>query len=1112
MTPDPAPHLRNPFRFGWPKVVLACLLLFSIPALGAEVVKIGVLAFRPKPETLAQWQPLAVALKQALPNHDFVVEALTFPELNEAVAQHRVDFVLTNPGHYVRLAQGGGVMAPLATLALREAGQRTSFFGGVIFTRAGQTAIATLKDLRGRTIASPSPESFGGYQVEAFELSQIGIPLPQDARLIFTGMPHDTVVEAVLSGRADVGFVRSGLLEGMARDGKLDLQQIKVINRQNPANFPVQVSTRLYPDWAFSSLPQVDESLARQVAAALLLVEDNSAATTAMGIQGFSVPANYGSVEALLRALRLPPFDAAPPFTLKDVWARYRWQISGALLIAGLFTWLLVRLQMNNRKLAAAHRLELLHQQQLQEREEAFHTLADYAYDWELWEDPGGTIVYCSPSCERITGYIPDAFKGDPGLRERMLHPGERANWQAHHARVHSATGIGLMDGEELEFRILRPDGDIRWIGHVCHPIHDAAGHYRGHCITNRDITERKQAEATLREQETLLQQVLDAMSTPVFCKDREGRYTLFNRTFLAFLGRDNDQVQGKKVFDVAPLELAERYHQADLALMEQGGTQAYEHNVAAANGEHRDVIFTKDLLRNVEGKVTGLVGSILDITERKQAEKALREVHELLSLLFRQSPIYVYIKEVTSAGSRVLQASDNFQQMIGIPSSAMVGKTMEELYPIELAMKMNTDDWAVVSTGEALKFEEAFNGRSYTTIKFPIIQGDKTLLAGFTIDITERKQAEMERRVILEQAAQVQKLEALGTLVGGVAHNINNALMVIMGAISLREEQATEIKDLEAYALIGKACRRGRDVVKALIQFAQPVVSKQAPCDLHALIKGLHVLLASTTGNRVTIIEALAEEPLWVEGDAGSLSNALMNLSRNALDAMPNGGTLTFRTTALEKDWTEVSVEDNGEGMAPEFLTQAIDPFFTTKEVGKGVGLGLSMAHGVIKAHGGTLEISSLVGQGTTVKLRLPRIPAPAQEEALEFASPTPRALTVLLVDDDEDVRFLTTRMLKNAGHQIKTVPGGAEALESLSSGAFPDLIILDQNMPRMNGVQTMEKIRALPLDVPILISSGQPDIENWDCFKRPNVAVISKPFEMDELLAKLIKMSKQL
>ena len=166
-------------------------------------------------------------------------------------------------------------------------------------------------------------------------------------------------------------------------------------------------------------------------------------------------------------------------------------------------------------------------------------------------------------------------------------------------------------------------------------------------------------------------------------------------------------------------------------------------------------------------------------------------------------------------------------------------------------------------------------------------------------------------------------------------------------------------------------------------------------------------------------------------------------------------------------------------------------------------------MTHGVIKAHGGTLASSSVVGDGTTVKLRFPRVPAPTVKETITTPTLTMGPLKVLLVDDDEDVRFLTARMLKNAGHLINSVAGGEEALEALSSGLLPDLIILDQNMPRMNGFQTMEKIRTLHLEMPILISSGQPGIEGWDCFKQPNVAVISKPFEMEELLAKLAKIS---
>jgi two-component system cell cycle sensor histidine kinase/response regulator CckA len=333
--------------------------------------------------------------------------------------------------------------------------------------------------------------------------------------------------------------------------------------------------------------------------------------------------------------------------------------------------------------------------------------------------------------------------------------------------------------------------------------------------------------------------------------------------------------------------------------------------------------------------------------------------------------------------------------------------------------------------------------------------------------------------------------------------------LAAIMATASLRERLASEGKDLEAFRLIGTACRRGRDVVKSLTHFAQPTLTNHGPLELHALITEVRVLLENTLRNRITIQEVFAGEPLWVQGDVGSLNHALVNLCLNALDAMPEGGTLTLRTAIPEPEWIEVSVEDSGVGMSPEILARVLEPFFTTKEVGKGTGLGLSMTHGVLKAHGGTLELASVLGAGTTVKLRIPRIPTPALETSLEADPPPLRPLTVLLVDDDEDVRFLVTRMLKSVGLLVKSVGSGEAALESLRSGTVPDLVILDQNMPGMNGIQTMERIRVLHPELLILVSSGQPDIEDWACFKHPNVAVIPKPFEMDEILAKLAQLS---
>lgn len=367
------------------------------------------------------------------------------------------------------------------------------------------------------------------------------------------------------------------------------------------------------------------------------------------------------------------------------------------------------------------------------------------------------------------------------------------------------------------------------------------------------------------------------------------------------------------------------------------------------------------------------------------------------------------------------------------------------------------------------------------------------------------RKEAEERQRQLEAELQRAQKLDALRVLVAGVAHNVNNVLATVMGAASLRGRLAVAPEDVEAFATIGMASRRAREIVKSLMQFAHPAVSNPVPFELNALISEFRVFLREETQGRIEIVEALSEEPLWICGDAAGVSDAYMNICMNALEAMPDGGTLTLRTVDRDGDWVEISVEDTGTGMTPEVLGRAMEPFFTTKSTVAGTGLGLSLVHGVINAHGGGVDIVSSPGQGTTVKLRLPRISAPGEAKAARSRDEASVPMRVLLVDDDEDVRYIVNRMLKAAGMQTQADPSGEDALERLSSGDVPDLVILDQNMPRMSGMQTMEKILELHPGLPILISSGQPDVGEWECFRRPNVAVISKPFDMDEIRSKL-------
>lgn len=472
-------------------LAMTCALLMTLQAGASEPIHIGVLAFRPKPQTIEQWHPLAVALKKTIPGHDFVIEAYTYPELDEAVAGKHLDFVLTNPGHYVALAKKLGLTAPLATLAINDRGHTSTSFGGVIFRRADSATLKDLKDLEGITIAATSTASLGGYQMQAYELSRAGIQILRDNTLITTGMPHDNVVHAVLSGQADAGFVRTGVLEGMVQEGKLDLSAIHVINQQQTVKFPLMLSTALYPEWPFASLPSTDENIARKVAAALFNLEENAEETRAMGIHGFVVPADYTPVADLLKELRIAPFNQAPSFDIRDVWHQYLWQLVTGLFAGGLILLLSFYLVLNKRRLNHEHHELMRQQKMLLQSEQHLQAVIMNEPECIKMVDANGGLVQMNPaglamieadSLEQVAG-LPVTDVIAPEYREAFLDM---------HKRVIAG------EAQQMEFEVLGLKGGRRWMETHAVPMRENGETV--HLAVTRDITERKKMEQSIRQ------------------------------------------------------------------------------------------------------------------------------------------------------------------------------------------------------------------------------------------------------------------------------------------------------------------------------------------------------------------------------------------------------------------------------------------------------------------------------------------------------------------------------------------------------------------------------------------------------------------------------------
>jgi diguanylate cyclase (GGDEF)-like protein len=320
----------------------ALCFVCAMAAQAEQVFHVGITAFRDKSATFSEWQPTMDYLSARIPGARFEVVPLNLPEFEGALKSKSLDFLITNPQHYIAMESRYAV-SRVATLVKSEGGKIVNHFGGVIYARADSDDIQGLGQIKGRRVAATDKTSFAAYLIQYDLLLEQGIDLQQDCQLLYLGFPQDLSVRAVLDGRADVGFARSGLLETMAREGKLDLKKIKVLNRLHQDDFPFLVSSALYPEWPLAAAPHVSFDITNQVVAALLLMPTNSAAAASGRYYRWSTPVEYQSVQALMQRRHIYPFDQAEAVTPSKVLREYAMPLLGAAaavaLAMGLLYW-----------------------------------------------------------------------------------------------------------------------------------------------------------------------------------------------------------------------------------------------------------------------------------------------------------------------------------------------------------------------------------------------------------------------------------------------------------------------------------------------------------------------------------------------------------------------------------------------------------------------------------------------------------------------------------------------------------------------------------------------------------------------------------------------------
>jgi PAS domain S-box-containing protein len=784
------------------------------------------------------------------------------------------------------------------------------------------------------------------------------------------------------------------------------------------------------------------------------------------------------------------------------------WGLLGMVLLFDLYT-IYQQLQI--------HRIR----RQLTARERLFRLITENAADMIAVVDTEGRRLYNSLSYQKVLGYSPSELQQSSSFEQ--VHPEDRERVAAAGAEARR-TG----KGKALEYRMRHKDGTWRVLESTSSVIRSGKGKPDLLVIVNRDVTDHKRAEDALRAEHDLLRALIDNMPDLIYVKDTGSRFVLANRALAQLMGAKNpEDLLGKSDFDYFPRELATAFHSDEQTILQSGKPLVnQEERVVDAEGNAKWLSTSKVPLRNRQGEVRGIIGIGRDITVRVQAEEALRLSERSFRSVVEGAPYGIFR---ASLDGRFLRVNSALQEMLGYRSptdllNANLGDHIfrnradfhqlvkllgsdAEFKNVEMEWKRK-DDFPITVLCSGRRVEGVDENSTYNEV--------------FVEDITER-------RVLERQLRTAAKMEAVGQLSGGIAHDFNNLLGVIIGYSEMLGRKIDHDNPLREYIEeIEKAGQRAASLTRQLLAFSRQQILSPKVLNLNELVSDMVKMLPRLIGEDIAVTTELDPAIGRVKADQGQVEQVLMNLAVNARDAMPSGGSLTIGTADVELDemaarlypgakagnYVVLSVTDSGVGMNSETLQHIYEPFFTTKEVGKGTGLGLATVYGIVKQSGGYIWVDSEVGKGSTFQIFLPRVEE-AVTHAPKEASPTPVMQgneTILVAEDAEPLRKLARTFLEQRGFQVLTASSGEDALQVAAK--FPGkihLLLTDVVMPGMNGRVLSEQLLPKRPGMKVLYMSGYTDsfIAGHGVLEE-GTHLLHKPFTEEVLISKVCEVLK--
>ncbi|HMK76528.1 MAG TPA: PAS domain S-box protein, partial [Thermodesulfobacteriota bacterium] len=659
--------------------------------------------------------------------------------------------------------------------------------------------------------------------------------------------------------------------------------------------------------------------------------------------------------------------------------------------------------------------------------------------------------------------------------------------------------------------------------------IRDSAGKPVGFRAISRDITERKKIVEALRESENKFRNLVENSIVGVY---------LIQDGLFKYANPRGAEIHGYKIEEmVDKMGPKQMTLPEDWPIVEESigkkirGEEEfthYEFRIVTKSQEIRNVeIFSSQTI--YQGRPAAL-GTMLDVTERKQAEEALRRSEERYRSILESIQDGYFENDLAGNYTFVNDVTCN---SLGYIKEELIGMNYRQCTDEENGRKLYEYYNGLYRAGQPVNpFEAEYirkdGDKLIAEISVSLIRdpGGKPIgFRGTSRDVTERRRVEEERLSLQEQLRQSQKMEAIGQLAGGVAHDFNNLLTVIKGYSQLSLLDVKEDNPLWGNIQeIDKATQRATDLTRQLLAFSRRQILNPKVLDLNALLKDLEKMLRRLIGEDIELVTLLAGDLGKVKVDPSQIEQVIFNLAVNARDAMPSGGKLAIATANVELDeeyarahvsvtpgrYVNLSVSDTGIGMTQEVKEKVFDPFFTTKEKGKGTGLGLSMVYGIVKQSGGNILVYSEPGRGTTFKIYLPRTEEEAdtlqEREETDFY---PRGSeTVLLVEDDVLVRDLANRLLEQQGYRVLKAADGQEALRVAKEhvGETIHLLLADIVMPQMGGKELADWLKISRPNVKVLYTSGYADnaIVHHGVLD-PGTHFLQKPFSLKTLSHKV-------